>query len=162
MIYYYFGSKEGLYAAVLEERYDGIRAAERALDLEALSPEAALRRFVELTFDYHAEHPEFVRVVAVENIHEAAHVKASADIPGRNAAVIEALRRLLARGVAEGAFRADLDPVDLHVLINGFCFYRMSNRHTLGAIFGCDVTAAQTRAAHRRMILDAVMRFVRP
>src|SRR3712207_2589907 len=113
MIYYYFGSKEGLYAAVLEEHYGGIRDAERALELGSLPPEAALRRLVELTFDYHAAHPEFVRLVSVENIHEARHVKASPSIPRRNTAVMEVMRVLLKRGEREGAFRAGLDPLDL-------------------------------------------------
>jgi len=42
MIYYYFGSKEGLYLAVLEEAYSGIRRAEATLDLETLPPAKAL------------------------------------------------------------------------------------------------------------------------
>jgi AcrR family transcriptional regulator len=162
MIYYYFGSKEGLYAAVLEEHYGGIRDAERALELDSLPPEAALQRLVELTFDYHAAHPEFVRLVSVENIHEARHVKASPSIPRRNAAVMEVMRGLLARGEREGAFREGLDPLDLHMLISSFCFYRVSNRHSLGAIFGRDGTAPAAAAAHRRMIVEAVLRYVRP
>jgi len=57
MIYYYFGGKEGLYLAVLEEAYSGIRRAEATLDLEKLSPEAALRTLVGFTVDYYTEHP---------------------------------------------------------------------------------------------------------
>src|SRR5918994_550957 len=49
MIYYYFGSKEGLFAAVIEAAYGRIRAAEAALELDALGPEEALRRLVEFT-----------------------------------------------------------------------------------------------------------------
>jgi len=162
MIYYYFGSKEGLYAAVLEEHYGGIRDAEGALDLDAMQPEDALRRLIEVTFDYHVAHPGFVRLVAVENIHEARHVKASPAIPRRNAAIIETVARLLARGEAAGVFRAGLDPLDLHLLLNGFCYYRMSNRHTLTTIFGRDIGSAAATAAHRRMITEAVLRYVRP
>ena len=46
MIYYYFGSKEGLYLAVLEAAYDDIRSVERELRLEALAPEEAIRRIM--------------------------------------------------------------------------------------------------------------------
>src|SRR5256885_8323394 len=46
MIYYYFGSKEGLYRAVLERCYDHIRMIESDLDLDALPPNEALRRLV--------------------------------------------------------------------------------------------------------------------
>src|SRR3954467_13542050 len=121
MIYYFFGSKEGLYAAVLEEMYGGIRDAEQGLELDRLPPEEALRRIVETTFDYHAEHPEFVRLVAVENIHSARHLRQAGSIADRNDTVIRTLRALLDRGEREGVFRAWIDAVDLHMLISGFC-----------------------------------------
>jgi AcrR family transcriptional regulator len=162
MIYYYFGSKEGLYAAVLEEQYGGIRDTEQELRLEDLPPEEAMRRLVEVTFDYHATHPEFVRLVSVENIHGARHVAASPSIVRRNDAVIRTVQALLARGEREGVFRRGIDPVDLHMLISSFCFYRVSNRHTLRQIFGRDLQAPAQVAAHRRMIVEAVLRYLRP
>ncbi|HWX50906.1 MAG TPA: TetR/AcrR family transcriptional regulator [Roseomonas sp.] len=162
MIYYYFGSKAQLYAAVLEELYGGMRDAEQALRLEDLPPAEALARMVEVTFDHHAAHPEFVRLVSVENIHEARQVAASPAIRQRNAAVIGSITALLARGVRAGVFRPGLDPLDLHMLISAFCFYRVSNRHTLMAIFGRDLRAPDCIAAHRRMIVEAVLRYVRP
>lgn len=162
MIYYYFGSKERLYAAVLEELYGGMRNAEQALPLARLPPLLALQRLVETTFDHHAAHPEFVRLVSVENIHEARNVAASPAIIERNAAVIGTLRDLVARGENEGAFRPGLDALDLHMLISSFCFYRVSNRHTLAAIFGRDPLAPASVAAHRRMIVEAVLRYVAP
>jgi hypothetical protein len=48
------------------------------------------------------------------------------------------------------------------MLISAFCFYRVSNRHTLGAIFGRDVRQPANVAAHRRMITEAVLRYVAP
>ena len=162
MIYYYFGGKEQLYAAVLEQLYGGMRDAERALNLDALAPREALRRMVEVTFDHHAAHPEFVRLVSVENILEARIVAASPTIRARNAAVIGALTGLIARGEREGAFRPGLDALDLHILISSFCFYRVSNRHTLTAIYGRDLRAPESLAAHRQMITEAVLRYVQP
>lgn len=162
MIYYYFASKEQLYAAVLEELYGGMRDAEAALDLDALSPPEAMRLLVETTFDHHAAHPEFVRLVATENILEARHVAASPTIRARNARVIETMTRLLRRGEQAGVFRTGVDPFDLHVLINGFCFHRVANRHTLGAIFERDLTAPKRVAAQRAMIVAAVLRYLAP
>ncbi|MEO3475393.1 TetR/AcrR family transcriptional regulator [Roseomonas sp. CAU 1739] len=159
MIYYYFGGKEQLYAAVLEHMYGRMRDAEQALHVDTLPAAEALRCLVEVTFDHHAQHPEFVRVVSVENIHEARVVAASPTIPERNAAIIDTLRGLIARGEAEGAFRPGLDALDLHMLISSFCFYRVSNRHTLQAIYGRDMSAPPVVAAHRRMIVDAVLRY---
>src|SRR5258708_35245293 len=59
MIYYYFGSKEGLYEAVLEQEYGAIRELEQELMLAELEPVAALRKLVEFTFDYHDKHRDF-------------------------------------------------------------------------------------------------------
>lgn len=162
MIYYYFGGKTPLYAAVLERLYGAMRDAEQALHLDALPPAEALQRLVEVTFDHHAAHPEFVRLVSVENIHEARIVAASPTIRARNAAVIGTLRDLIARGEATGAFRPGIDALDLHMLISGFCFYRVSNRHTLGAIFGRDQTSPEAARRHRQMIMEAVLRYVQP
>lgn len=162
MIYYYFGSKERLYAAVLEEMYGGIREAERHLLPEELPPLDAMRRLVELTFDYHATHPDFVRLVTVENIHAARHLAQSATIGQRNHAVLGLLRRLLARGEAEGVFRPGIDPLDLHMLISGFCFHRVANRHTLGVIFGQDTQESSRAARQRAMLVDSVLRYLRP
>lgn len=161
MIYYYFGGKEQLYAAVLEHMYGRMRDAEQALRLDALPPLEALQRLVEVTFDHHAQHPEFVRLVSVENIHEARIVAASPTIPARNTAIIGMLGNLIARGQAEGVFRKGLDALDLHMLISGFCFYRISNRHTLRAIYGLALDAPQVTAAQRRMIVEAVLRYAR-
>jgi AcrR family transcriptional regulator len=162
MIYYYFGGKEGLYAAVLEEAYGGMRDAEGALRLDDLPPAEAVRRLVETTFDHHAAHPDFVRLVSGENIEGARTVAASPTIRARNAAVVGAVAALLRRGEEEGAFRAGVDPLDLHMLISGFCFYRVSNRHTLRAIFGADPAEPGRAEAHRRMVVEAVLRFLAP
>ena len=77
MIYYYFGSKEGLYLAVLEAAYDDIRSVERELRLEALAPEEAIRRMVEFTFDYQWDHADFTRLVTIENIHHGQYLRQS-------------------------------------------------------------------------------------
>jgi len=162
MIYYYFGGKEQLYATVLEELYGGIRDAERALDLDRLAPMAALKRLVETTFDYHAAHPEFVRLVAVENIHSARHLALLPNIIARNASVLAGLQSLLDRGVAEGVFRPGIAALDLHMLISGHSFHRVSNRHTLAALFGEDLTQGPVAARQRGMLVEVVARYVSP
>lgn len=162
MIYYYFGGKDGLYAAVLEAAYGGMRDAEGALRLDDLPPAEAMRRLVETTFDHHAAHPEFVRLVSGENIEGARTVAASPTIQARNAAVVGTVAALLRRGEEEGVFRAGVDPLDLHMLISAFCFHRVSNRHTLRAIFEEDPTAPERAERHRSMVVEAVLSYLRP
>jgi AcrR family transcriptional regulator len=60
MLYYYFGSKEGLYEAVIDEAYGKIRALEQSLHLDTMDPREGLRELVEFTFDFHDKHRDFV------------------------------------------------------------------------------------------------------
>lgn len=161
MIYYYFGGKEGLYRAVLEQAYAGIREREQALNFQALPAEQALRAMVNHTFDYHLEHPEFVRLVMNENILHGAHISGVEEIKDRNRSVVAALRDILDKGVAEGVFREGLDPLGLHLTISALCFYNVSNRYTLRAIFGVDLAVAGERAARREQVAEVILASVR-
>jgi AcrR family transcriptional regulator len=161
MIYYYFGSKEGLYRAVLENAYDHIRTIESDLELDALSPQNAMRRLVTVTFDYHNKHPEFVRLVMNENIHQGAHIGHLPNIKERNRTVIATLRKLIDRGVKAGCFRPDLDPIELHMTISALCFYNVSNRYTFSTIFGRDMTSVKAAASRREVIADIIDRWCR-
>ncbi|MEM5437646.1 TetR family transcriptional regulator [Paraburkholderia diazotrophica] len=161
MLYYYFGSKEGLYEAVLEKVYGDIRSLEQDLHVSDMSPVEGLRSLVEFTFDYHDKHRDFVRLVTIENIHGAKYIEQVKTFKSRNASVIRTIEDLLARGVASGDFRDDIDAIDLHLLISSLCFHRIANRHTFGTAFGRDPSHARLRARHRAMIVDATLRFVK-
>lgn len=156
MIYYYFGGKEQLWIAVLERAYAGIRLAEQAIDVEHLDPLAAIRRLAELTFDHHDSHPDFIRLVSIENIHRAEHLARSPDFARLNSPVIELIGRILDRGRQSGAFRRDVDPLDLHMLISSYCVFRVANRYTFRAIFGRDLGSRDAREHYRAMLADAV------
>ncbi len=113
MLYYYFENKAGLYTAVLERAYGEIRERESQLDVEGLDPVAAIRRLAELTFDHHESHPDFIRLVSIENIHYARHIARSEILAGLANPALEALTRILDRGRAAGRFRDDVDPASL-------------------------------------------------
>lgn len=160
MIYYYFGGKEQLFTAVLERAYSAIRRAEQDLDVEHLDPVAAIRRLAELTFDHHEAHPDFIRLVSIENIHEAEHIAASEELGKIGSPALEVIRRILETGRKSGLFTADVDAVDLHAMISSFCFFRVSNRHTFGALFGRDLVAPDQREHYRTMLGDMVIAYL--
>ncbi|MET9473455.1 MULTISPECIES: TetR family transcriptional regulator [unclassified Streptomyces] len=160
MIYYYFGSKERLFTAVLERAYAEIRRAESSLDVEHLDPVAATRRLVELTFDHHEAHPDFIRLVSIENIHEAEHIIGSEELGRLGSPATEVLQRILDAGRSSGLFHADADAVDVHAMISSFCFFRVSNRHTFGALFGRDLVAADRREHYRNMLADMIIAYL--
>ncbi|WP_308916602.1 TetR/AcrR family transcriptional regulator [Jannaschia sp. LMIT008] len=130
MIYHYFGSKEALFRAVLEEAYLAIRSAERALDLEHLPPLAAMEQLVRFTWRYYLENPEFIRLVNSENLHGARHIEGSVPLHDASRGLTELTGAILRRGVAEGSMRPGIDPVQLNITIAAIGYYYLTNRHT--------------------------------
>ena len=161
MLYYYFGSKERLFVAVLERAYATIRAAEQTIEVDHLDPAAAIRRLAELTFDHHESHPDFIRLVSIENIHRAEHIAGHDDLAGQNTPAIELIEKILERGRRDGSFSRDIDAVDLHMMISAFCVFRIANRHTFGAIFDRDLTDATRRDGYRQMLGDMIVEYLR-
>ena len=160
MIYYYFGGKEQLFIEVLERSYTVIRSIERDLDVEHLDPIDALRSLAELTFDHHESHPDFVRLVSIENIHRAEHIAHSTELAGLANPALDVLTRILDRGRAAGYFRDDVDALDVHMAISAFCVFRIANRHTFNAIFDRDMLDPARRDHHRRMVGDLLVSYL--
>jgi AcrR family transcriptional regulator len=161
MIYYYFGGKDGLYRAVLERAYVGIRDREAEHNFDAMDAVSALRTLVHHTFDYHDRHPEFVRLVMNENILHGAHVSEIEGIKERNRRVLATIQTILDRGQAEGAFRDGIDPLALHMSMTSLSFYCVSNRYTVKANFGLDLGKKSVKAARRDQIVEMVLASVR-
>jgi TetR/AcrR family transcriptional regulator len=160
MLYYYFGGKEQLYIAVLEQAYAGIRALEQKLDVAHLDPVEAMRKLAELTFDHHEAHPDFIRLVSIENIHRAEHIARSAALSELANPALDVLTRILERGRAAGRFRKDVDPLDIHMMISAFCVFRTANRHTFSAIFNRDLLDPKRRKHYRTMLGDVVLEYL--
>ncbi|QGF22951.1 TetR/AcrR family transcriptional regulator [Raineyella fluvialis] len=162
MIYYYFGGKDGLYAAVLEEAYTGIRRAEQKLDLAPLTPVEAMRTIIEFDFDYHVTHPEFGRLVAIENIHHAEHLRTSERQIPINTPVIDLLDGVLARGHDDGSFcRQGVTAIDVHLMVMSWAIFQVTNRPTVEASFGYDMGSPEHRAKNRRMAVDVILSWLR-
>lgn len=161
MIYYYFGSKEGLYLAVLERASQKIRSLESRLHLHDLEPEEAMRSLIANTFDHDDANPDFVQLVSIENTHRAERLKSSDVLRRANSGVIDIIAAILARGEAAGVFKRKVDPIDLHQMISAECFFRVSNRHTFGAIFNRDLMADDHENRHRQIISDMILAYLK-
>ena len=156
LIYYYFEGKDELFLAVLEQTYADIRAAERELHLEAMTPVQAIESLVVFTWRHYLAHPEFLALLNSENMQGAGHLKRSPRIRQMNSPLIEGLANVLARGERSGELRGGVDAMQLYISIAGLAYFYLSNKHTLGTIFGRDLmakSALEERLAHMTAVV---------
>jgi TetR/AcrR family transcriptional regulator len=162
LVYHYFGDKDAIYLAVLEWVYEEIRAQERALNLEGLPPEKAIKKLIESSFDHLAAHPDFIVLLNDENRSGAKHVRGSRKLTAMHSPLVDMVARILAEGVRAGTFRKGVNPVHLYISIAGLSYFFFSNTPTLSAIFGSDLSSAAAKRARRKHVVDLVMQALRP
>jgi AcrR family transcriptional regulator len=160
LINYYFGGKEKIYLAVLEQVYAEIRHAESLLDLEHLAPLDAILRIVAFTFDYYLSHEYFVRIVVAENQAKGRHFRKSKAMRTLNRPIIDTLARVIERGQASGAFRRDVDPVEVHMAIAALGMFNVTNQYTFGAIFQRDMGRKGDIRRRRAMVAEVILRYL--
>ena len=160
LIYYYFGAKDDLFLAVLEQTYADIRAAERALHLETADPADAVRRLVAFTWKHYLAHPEFLTLLNSENLHRARHLKQSSRIREMNSPLIQTLGDVLERGRRDGVFRGGVDALQLYISIAALSYFYLSNNPSLSTIFGRDLMAPKALAERLSHITEVVMGYV--
>jgi TetR/AcrR family transcriptional regulator len=162
MIYHYFKSKEGLFIAVLEQVYESVRSRQRDLSLRELDPIAAMRLLIEHTADVWIEVPEFNRLLASENLHQAKHVRRSKKILSMYQPLIESLRDVLDRGAKDGVFRPGVDPIDLYISVTSLSAHYVAHRFTFEAIFKMNLMSPKKVQQRKEAICDMILRSLRP
>ncbi|MCT8972933.1 TetR/AcrR family transcriptional regulator [Microbaculum marinisediminis] len=161
LLYHHFGNKDDLYRIALETVYSEIREKERALDLGNLTPVEAMRTLVGYSFDYLAEHPEFIKLVSDENAQGAPHAAQSKELTEMHWPLVELLRETLVRGAKAGVFRDDMDPVNVYISIAGISYFYFSNNPTLSAIFGKTLNAPEAIALRRKHVIEFALAALR-
>jgi AcrR family transcriptional regulator len=160
MLYYYFGSKEDLYLAVLERAYGAMRETERQLNLTNLEPLEAIRTLVEFKFDYCQEHQQIIALLAGENMLGAVHLKRSRRLREINLSLVDEIRAVLEAGVAKGDIKPSLDPVHLYISMSALSYFYFSNSATLSAAFGRPLASAAEQKVRRTHCVDVIMSYV--
>ena len=160
MIYYYFGSKEGLFIAVLEGIYRSMDEAESAIALDAAQPVATLTAVIRFMHGYYRKNPEFVTLLNTENLHKGRHIAKSMRAGEYSSHAIAVIREVLASGVAQGLFRVDVAAREVYLLIASTGYFYMSNRHTLTAFLGEPLETPEAVARWEAFVIDTVLRSV--
>ncbi len=162
MIYYYFGSKEGLFQAALGEIYRRFNEAEAALSLDPDRPVASLEAVVRFMWDYYRKHPEFIRLLNTENLLRGRHSTGRRAMREYSSPAVGILQAVLDAGRALGQFRDDLSARDVYLMIASLGYFYLSNRYTLSAFLDEQLDAPDAMAHWEEFIVDAVMRTVAP
>ena len=162
LIYYYFGSKEKLFVAVLEAAYADLRRRQDAFAPDGGRPEQAIRRLVADLFHYWRESEAFIGFLTSENLYKAKHIRKSKFASEAYQKLIERLSEVLEAGARQGVFRKGVDPVHLYISISGLSYKYFSNQYTLSSALGKDLTseaALQTRLQH---VEEVILGYLRP
>ncbi|CAG1000081.1 HTH-type transcriptional repressor NicS [Burkholderiales bacterium] len=162
MIYYYFGSKEGLYVAVLEELYRRFNEAESRLELDLERPVDALAEVTRFVWNYYRRHPEFITLLNTENLHRGRHIAKSRRAREYSFPAVRVLGDVLEHGARKGLFRRTADARDVYLMIAAMGYFYLSNRYTLSAFLGEPLESAAAMAHWEAFIVDAVLRAVLP
>jgi AcrR family transcriptional regulator len=161
MLYYYFGSKDELYLAVLERAYGAMRKAERELNLTSLMPLDAIRTLVEFKFDYCQQHQQIIALLAGENMLGAAYLKRSKRLRDINLSLVDQISTVLAAGVARGEIKPGIDPLHLYISMSALSYFYFSNAATLSVAFARQLSSPAERALRRTHAVDVIMAYVK-
>ena len=161
MLYYYFGSKENLYVAVLERAYGAMRQTERELNLIDLDPLDAIRKLVEFKFDYLLEHPTIICLLAGENMQNAKFLKRSRRLRDMHNSLANVLQAVLAAGQKKGLVKSGIDPVQLYISLAAVSYFFFSNAATLSTAFGRELMSPSELKDRRAHAVEVILDYVR-
>ncbi|MDI1269799.1 MAG: TetR/AcrR family transcriptional regulator [Polaromonas sp.] len=160
MIYYYFGSKEGLFIEVLEDMYRRMNDAELELDLDLEQPVESLKEVIRFVVTYYSKNPEFITLLNTENLHRGKHISKSMRAREYSSPAIAIIQKLLESGVKKKVFRPDISARNVYLLIAATGYFYISNRHTLSAFLGEDLQTPEALADWQAFITSTVLRTV--
>lgn len=162
LVYHYFGKKEALFVAVMEQAYVRIRTHHNDTNVRSLGPEDAMSELVRATFRFFASNLYIIGLLNSENMHEACHIKQSEKIRNLYDPLLDLIAETLERGVAARAFRSNVDAVQLFLTINSECYFHLSNRHTMGFVLKQDLMTDDALARREAHVLDVILSYLRP
>jgi AcrR family transcriptional regulator len=161
MIYHYFGGKDHLYVAVLEQVLGELRSEELKLDVAHVAPLEGMMQLFAFTYDHFGKHPELINLLSGENLLRARFLRRSVKTPIVASPLIKLIDQLLRRGERAGDFRRGIDALHLYIMMVGFAYFHRSNAHTLSAIFQTELLTPDWQGEHKRLAQDMLARFVR-
>ena len=135
LLYYYFGSKEELYRAVLQRVVSGMLTRGSAAFDAAPAPADAIRALVAAQMEFVLSHPNAPRLLVREMIdHEAR--RAETLLLEMAATLFQRLCRVIEQGQRDGSFRKDVEPRYAAISTIAQVVYFIVARPAIGLLFG--------------------------
>jgi len=160
-LYHYFGSKEGLFVAVLERAYQKLRSHQHDLSISTNDPVKAMRQLIVHTFSAFLANQDLIALLNSENLHKGRHIRKSKIIRSLYDPLIGTIRETLQKGVAEGIFRPKVDPINLYVSLSALAYNVISNQYTLKMALGIDFMSPKYRKVWLAHITELILSFCR-
>ena len=154
MIYVYFVDKEGLYMAILDTSFSRMIECLEAVAHSQGDPRSDAERLIRAYFQFLAEHPFFVRMVAWESLRYGR--QAGRVLARTYRTSLEKLYAVFQRGVDQGVFRFDLDVRKLAASVYGLCLSHFSQREFLNILSDKDSTSLEAREVALNHILRLI------
>ncbi|NWB11425.1 TetR family transcriptional regulator [Pseudomonas sp. D5002] len=157
LVYHYYGSKEGLFVAVLDESSDNIMSELVNLNVESLPPPLAMRSVLNHFFDQYRFDP-FLGSLALEGIrYHDVHETPRNHFLELAPALIAKLDAILKRGAASGDFRADINPRLLLASASLVTTGWFTNSYSMSALAGLDTDSEEGLSTWRQYSADFVL-----
>ena len=151
LLYYYFGDKQRLHRAVLENLFSQLHAAIEAASPRRASPREHLLAYVDGYFDFVSSHPNYPRLVQREVMDCGKHLPWIVQQYFRP--LHQRLCQAIEQGIAAGDFRP-VDPSNTVFSIIAMTIFYFAAAPVLSGILGRDVLRPQAVARRKRAILD--------
>ena len=151
MLYYYFGDKQHLHRAVLENLFRQLRYAIEHSSPSDASPREQLLGFVNSYFDFLAKHPNYPRLVQREAMESSLEFKKIAREYFQPFS--RRLSRAIERGVAAGVFR-NVDALQGVFSIIGMTVFYFAAAPVISRMLGHEALTPRAVAARKRALLD--------
>jgi AcrR family transcriptional regulator len=135
MIYEYFGNKEDLYKAVLISVYSRLSIKELGLRIEDISCIEAIRRIINLYFEFLRDNPTYVNLILWENLNKGKYIQ-DIDFSSIKDPTIEQMRKVIIHGKEAGIFKQGVDTEQIIISLLTYTFSYFSNRYTLSKLLG--------------------------
>ena len=156
LLYYYFKDKEGLYDAVLDEVFSGVREAVRKALAQPFPPRERLKAYVRAHFDYIAANPPYHRIVNAEFLRAGRESSRMARVAQQ---YFRPIFSSLAALLQEGAESGDFQPVNpIHFvpsMISVIAFY-FTTAPIMKMLTGFDPLAPERLAERRAAVIDFI------